>query len=148
MIVGTGPLNGLVKKTSQVYENVIYRGKLDSQSLCDAYASSDLFVMPSRYETFGVVALEAQSSGLPVVATNTTGPKDIIVHSRTGSLVARLNPDMFCERVEAFFRTWQDDFSSFVRIREDCRANALARFDWDAIAVRFASMLNEVASLN
>jgi len=148
VIVGTGPLNGLVEEVSRAYENVVFRQNLDSKSLCDAYASSDLFVMPSRYETFGVVALEAQSSGVPVLATDTTGPKDIIIPSKTGSLIARPNLDMFYESVKTFFKTWQDDFSSFLRIREDCRANALEGFDWDTIAVRFASMFKEVASLN
>jgi glycosyltransferase involved in cell wall biosynthesis len=148
MIVGSGPLSRLVEEVSKAYENVIYRGRIDSKSLRQAYATSDLFVMPSRYETFGVVALEAQSSGVPVIATNTSGPNDIVIPSQTGTLVPKLDSDLFCESVRVFYEIWRDNFSSFIKIREDCRANAVTRFDWNLIALRFASMFNEVASLN
>ncbi len=148
MIAGSGPLSRLVEEVSKAYENVIYRGKIDSKSLRETYAASDLFVMPSRYETFGVVALEAQSSGVPVIAANISGPNDIIVPSQTGTLVPKLDSDQFYESVKGFYEIWRDDFDSFVKIREDCRANAVTRFDWNLIALRFASMLNEVASLN
>lgn len=148
VIVGSGPLSGLVEEVSKAHENVIYRGKIDSESLRQAYATSDLFVMPSRYETFGVVAIEAQSSGVPVVATNISGPNDIIVPSQTGTLVPMLDSDLFLERITGFYEIWRDNFDSFIKIREGCRANAVARFDWNLIALRFASMFNEVASVN
>lgn len=51
------------------------------------YASADLLVLPSRFDTFAMVVLEALSCGLPVIAYNDKGPKDIVQHERCGFLV-------------------------------------------------------------
>jgi glycosyltransferase involved in cell wall biosynthesis len=148
MIVGSGPLSRLVEEVSKAYENVIYRGKIDSESLRQAYATSDLFVMPSRYETFGVVALEAQSSGLPVIATDISGPNEIIIPPKTGMLIPRLDTQMFLESIRVFLEMWQKEHDAFIQVKKNCRANAVTRFDWDIIAKRFAAMLEEAVSFN
>ena len=63
--------------------------------LAAAYASSDIFTFPSKSETFGQVVLEAQASGLPVVAFRAEGVCDIIQDGRTGWLAATGTPE--CE---------------------------------------------------
>jgi glycosyltransferase involved in cell wall biosynthesis len=51
------------------------------------YAGLDLFVFPSQFDTFGNVLLEANSQGMPALAYNCKGPKDIVQHGRNGYLV-------------------------------------------------------------
>jgi glycosyltransferase involved in cell wall biosynthesis len=65
----------------------IFLGWVDHDELPGVYSAADLLVLPSRFDTFGCVVLEALSCGIPVVAYNTKGPKDIIVHGETGFLV-------------------------------------------------------------
>ena len=62
-------------------------GFLDRDTLADVYASSDLCVLPSRTETCGLVALEAMSSGLPVIAANAGGLAESVRHGVNGLLV-------------------------------------------------------------
>jgi glycosyltransferase involved in cell wall biosynthesis len=70
-----------------------FLGRLhDDVSLRLAYSAADLLVMPSRVEAFGLTAAEAHACGLPVVAFNTTGLKDIIADHRTGRLADPFDP--------------------------------------------------------
>lgn len=65
---------------------VYMAGFLRGEELAEAYASSDVFVMPSRTETLGLVVLEAMSSGLPVVGARAGGIPEMIVDGVTGTL--------------------------------------------------------------
>jgi len=74
-IVGTGPaLNELKAR----YRRAHFLGQKRGLELAQAYASADVFVFPSRTDTFGVVLLEAMASGLPVAAYPVTGPIDVV----------------------------------------------------------------------
>jgi glycosyltransferase involved in cell wall biosynthesis len=55
--------------------------------LSKLYKDADLLILPSRFDTFGYVVLEAMSHGMPVIAYNCKGPKDIIQHNISGYLV-------------------------------------------------------------
>ena len=60
---------------------------LTSEQMGGALAAADLLLLPSLYEPFGMLVVEAQAVGLPVVALDHHGPRDIIVHQQTGLLV-------------------------------------------------------------
>lgn len=70
----------------------IFTGMLQGEELSQAYASGDIFVMPSESETLGFVVLEAMSSGLPVVAARAGGIPDIISQEQQGSTGYLYNP--------------------------------------------------------
>jgi glycosyltransferase involved in cell wall biosynthesis len=65
---------------------VTFTGPLFGEALGRAFASADVFVFPSRTDTYGIVLLEALASGLPVAAYPVTGPKDVIAHGKVGFL--------------------------------------------------------------
>jgi glycosyltransferase involved in cell wall biosynthesis len=69
------------------------------EELATAYASSDIFTFPSKSETFGQVVLEAQASGLPVIAFQAEGVCDIVQDGRTGWLVRTGTPE---EEIQTF----------------------------------------------
>ncbi|WNS46276.1 glycosyltransferase family 1 protein [Paenibacillus sp. MMS20-IR301] len=90
LIVGDGPL--LPELRPQAPENVIFTGAKHGEELAELYASADLFVFPSCTETFGNVVLEAMASGLPVVAADAGGTRELVVPGATGSLFAPRDP--------------------------------------------------------
>jgi len=83
VVVGDGPQ---LQDLKARYPGVTFTGKQTGEDLAECYASADVFVMPSKTETFGIVILEAMASGLPVAAYPVTGPVDLITPGETGVL--------------------------------------------------------------
>lgn len=75
VLVGDGPYLSTLKSR---YPDVVYLGKLTGHDLAAQYAAADVFVFPSRTDTFGVVMLESMSAGTPIAAYPVTGPVDVI----------------------------------------------------------------------
>ena len=86
VIVGDGPYKDEMLLELEGYP-VTFSGTLEGRDLSMAYASADIFVFPSSTDTFGNVVLEAQASGLPVVVTDSGGPRENMEHGVTGLVV-------------------------------------------------------------
>lgn len=80
-VVGDGPHLNLLK---HLYPNVKYFGELTGNNLAKIYSLADIFVFPSKTDTFGIVLLEALSSGLPIAAYPCPGPIDILTEFGVG----------------------------------------------------------------
>lgn len=83
VVVGDGPSLKILKEK---YPNAHFTGTQNGEDLAAHYRSADLFVFPSRTDTFGMVLVEALASGVPIAAYNVTGPKDIVTESFLGVL--------------------------------------------------------------
>ncbi len=85
LIVGDGPLR---KKLEKKYcdDSTLFLGYKRGQNLVNIISQSDVFVFPSRTDTFGLVIIEALACGVPVAAHNVLGPKDIISQGEDGYL--------------------------------------------------------------
>jgi len=88
LIVGDGPE---LMKLKEKYPDVVFVGMKTGHELATYYASSDVFVFPSKTDTFGVVMLEAMASGLPIAAYPVTGPIDVVENGMNGYLNENLN---------------------------------------------------------
>ncbi|MDR3002560.1 MAG: glycosyltransferase [Fibromonadaceae bacterium] len=75
VVVGKGPATEQLQKENP---DAIFINWVEQTQLPLIYSSADMLILPSRFDTFAMVVLEALSCGLPVVAYNTKGPKDII----------------------------------------------------------------------
>ena len=120
LVVGDGHLLPEMKRR---YPNVHFAGLQQGEALVRHYASADVFVLPSRTETFGLVLLEALACGLPVAALPVPGPLDVLAGSRAGVL----DWDLGAAAMAA------------LRIpRETCRAYA-ERFNWQTSIEQFVN---------
>ena len=84
-LVGDGPDRARLERVFAKLP-VHFAGFLAGEELATAYASGDVFVMPSTTETLGFVALEAMASGVPVVAADAGGLRDVVQHGENGFL--------------------------------------------------------------
>ena len=75
VIVGDGPAR---RRLERRYRHAHFLGAKQDEALADIYASADVFVFPSRTDTFGIVMIEALASGLPVAAFPVPGPIDVV----------------------------------------------------------------------
>ncbi|KAA8519004.1 hypothetical protein F0562_016222 [Nyssa sinensis] len=89
--IGDGPYREELEK---IFSGMpaVFTGMLQGEELSQAYASGDVFIMPSESETLGLVVLEAMSSGLPVVAARAGGIPDIIPEDQEGKTGYLYNP--------------------------------------------------------
>jgi glycosyltransferase involved in cell wall biosynthesis len=83
VIVGDGPARAALARK---YPQAVFLGARQGKELAEAYAAADVFVFPSKTDTFGLVLLEALASGLPVAAFPVTGPRDVIGNEPVGAL--------------------------------------------------------------
>jgi len=83
VIVGDGPARAALARN---YPQAVFLGARQGEQLAEAYAAADVFVFPSKTDTFGLVLLEALASGLPVAAFPVTGPRDVIGNHPVGAL--------------------------------------------------------------
>jgi phosphatidylinositol alpha 1,6-mannosyltransferase len=127
VIVGDGPEKENLQNLF-AGANTTFTGYLLGEELACAYASADLFVFPSANETFGNVVLEAMASGLPVIAPNSGGVTDSVIHGITGLLFEAANRDDLVSAVERMIGS-----PALAReMGETGRSVALER-GWDAV---------------
>jgi len=125
-VVGDGPQRALFERK---YRNVFFAGVQAPAELARYYRAADVFVFPSKTDTFGLVLLEAMACGTPVAAYPVTGPVDVLQDGPAGVMHEDLR--------EACLAALALD-------REQARNYAL-RFSWSAATEQFARHLNPPA---
>jgi glycosyltransferase involved in cell wall biosynthesis len=83
VVVGDGPQ---LKELKDKFADAVFVGFLSGEPLARHMAAADVFVFPSRTDTFGIVMLDALASGVPVAAYPVTGPLDVITSDKVGKL--------------------------------------------------------------
>jgi len=119
-------------------DRITILGRLDREALLREYANADLFVLPSLFEPFGIVLLEAMASGLPVVATRVGGIPEVVVEGRTGLLVDPDKPEQLAESVR---RLCQDEGLRHSLGRAGRERAKL--FSWETIAAQTREVYSE-----
>jgi glycosyltransferase involved in cell wall biosynthesis len=125
-VIGDGPQ---LEKLKRDFPAAYFLGPLENGTLAAHLAAADVFVFPSRTDTFGIVQLEALASGVPVAAYPVTGPKDVIGDHPVGAL----HEDLSVACIEA------------LRIsRHACRKFALS-YSWENSARQFLGHVRKLA---
>jgi glycosyltransferase involved in cell wall biosynthesis len=124
VVVGEGPA---LTDLRAAHPDALFLGKLGGEALAAAYAGADVFVFPSRTDTFGLVVIEALSCGTPVAAFPVPGPADI-VRDGAGALDANLDAAI----------------AVALACRRDDAAALGARYSWADCTAQFVSALTFV----
>ena len=119
----------MVRKANQlgIDKMVIFAGQSDQQNLPPFYAAADVLVMPSSYESFGMVGLEALASGRPVVSTPVGAVDSLIRKSQAGCIVADPSPRTIAAGIQSVIRN--QNIPPAEAIRE-----SILEFSWSNVA--------------
>jgi len=131
VVAGSGPAS---EDLQRAMPDAVFLGWQTQEQLASLYLGLDLFVFPSRFDTFGNVLLEALTHGMPALAYNCKGPKDIIEHEVSGYLTEDVSA-----MAEAIVRFFSDPTDHSV-MAENARHRA-ARFQAEPIMRQFLSDL-------
>jgi D-inositol-3-phosphate glycosyltransferase len=122
-----------------VADYTVFAGAVPQHHLPTYYSAADVTVMPSSYESFGLVAVESLACGTPVVATRVGGLTTIVRDGETGFLVPWRDPALFAERL----RVVLTDDSLRASMADRARAS-VAQFDWGHIADAHIALYGEL----
>src|SRR5690606_34061163 len=116
-----------------------FLGPVAHEALPDYYNAADVVVVPSFYESFGLVAVEAMACGVPVVASRVGGLASTIADGRTGYLVPWRCPEPFAEKIELLLRNEP--------LRTSLGAGGVERmrgYAWSAVAERVHALYDRL----
>jgi glycosyltransferase involved in cell wall biosynthesis len=136
-IAGEGPARDELEAAAS--DSVIFLGECQGARLADLYANADVFCFPSTTDTFGQVLLEAQASGLPVIAAAAGGALELVRPDVTGVLV---NPDDAAAFAQAIVALQKDE-AWRRRLGAAGRASALDR-TWERSLAELRAAFREV----
>ncbi|MBL8994847.1 MAG: glycosyltransferase, partial [Spirochaetia bacterium] len=137
VIAGDGPWLGALKLQLAGESRVRFTGRVAREDLAPLYAGSDLLVFPSATDTFGMVVLEAQSSGLPCVVNECGGPKEIIDEGQTGFVVRGQSPEDWFRALSDIIARKKEDPEGFAKLGERAREKILRTSRWEDILPDF-----------
>lgn len=141
VIAGDGPEKGNIQKViaqKKLQKRVFLLGKTDFKMLRLLYNSADIFIMPNitvkgDIEGFGIVALEAASCGLPVIASNIEGIKDAVLEGKTGFLIEEKNAENFIKKIREVKLS-----------RQKIIKTAIEQFSWNKIVLEYSNQFHKL----
>ena len=126
----------------------------DPRILRSAYNSADVFVCPSRLETFGQTASESQACGTPVVAFNNSGLTEVILHLKTGYLAKSFDINDFTQGIKWVLNSLDEnlyDYNFKESIEKSIKSNARdyihKNFSYSVISEKYEKLYDEVRSI-
>lgn len=130
-----------VREECELEDALVWMGVLQENDLPAFYGAADVFVLPSRYELFGMVMIEAMACGVPVVATRFGGPAEVISHGVDGMLVDPRDTRSMAEEI----RTLLEDPALRKAMGAAARARVERTYSWEASARRHLELYGLVA---
>jgi len=141
VVVGKGNINKYRKMANEnrFASDVIFTGPLSKEKLIQIYLAGDLFIMLSKFDTFGMVVLEAMAAGLPVIISSRVGAKDIVKENENGFIVHKTADADDVAAKMAFLLDEKICEKFSVSAQETAKQNS-----WAAVANKYAAIYEEI----
>ncbi|GAB7044384.1 MULTISPECIES: glycosyltransferase family 4 protein [Catenuloplanes] len=151
VIAGDGPYRSeLQAEAARLHldDTVTFAGFMNEKQLPAVLAATDATVIPSLYEPFGMIALEAASAGAPIAVSSTGGLAEIVEPGVTGVTFPHSNPDALADAVDSLLA--DEVFAR--RVARQARSMVTERYGWGTIAARtaaaYGSAIREAPAFN
>ena len=130
LIVGDGPEKENLEKSSVelgISNHVRFTGNVGRGKVIELLKKSDIFILNSRYEGLPHVVIEAMACKIPVIATNISGTKEVVVNEKTGMLIEAGNIEDLVKKI--FFLLENEDIRK--KLVEEAYKKIVDKFTWD-----------------
>jgi glycosyltransferase involved in cell wall biosynthesis len=126
-----------------IQDNVLYTGTIPHDHIAKFYLASDIFSMPSRFDTFGLTVLEAMAASLPVIVSTNVGAKDIVKQGINGFIIDNAkHKDEIADAIELL---WNND----VRMRMSIESfNTALNYRWEKAVGKYCNLYREIVIKN
>jgi L-malate glycosyltransferase len=138
-LVGQGPAHAALQAQARalgVADIVSFKGAVPHAQVPACLQGFDIFVAPSRRESFGVAAVEAMACGLPVLVSDAGGLPEVVVHAESGWVVPRDNSQALGDALLALVQ----DPALRTRLGQAARQRAVVHYDWAACVQRMGAL--------
>ena len=125
--------------SAKTNKNIVDLGYVPYEKLPQVYSLADAYLLPSREEPFGLVIIESWASGIPVIATKTEGPIDMLT-PKTGMFIETITSDAILNSLETYYKYWQDNTIWDHFSQKEC-VNMAQRFSINVTAQRMRQEL-------
>lgn len=136
---GSKLINEVVSKYPNNVEN---RGFVTESELTELRRKASLFIFTSRIDSFSIGIVRAQSWGLPCIAFNITGPKDILKNPIQGSLIDSFNTDKFSDAILNFYLRWKTDREGYISLMHSIQENIYEKLGAETILPKMIEMFS------
>lgn len=143
VIVGKGSQEYVAKcfekiEGLEIQDKVIYKEALEQKYVGELYKFSDAFILPTNYEIFGMVMLEAMYFGVPTVTTY-NGGSSMLINESNGVVINELCADLWAEKILELLT----DDEKWTSISMNAQKTIRENFTWDALVDKFIDVYNE-----
>ena len=112
---------------------------LPSLDLIKLYKISDIFVFSSLIESFGIVIIEAMAAGIPIIANEVPGSKDLVKNNKNGFIVAKNSAQPFVDIITNLYKNKK----LLMRIKKNC-LNSVKSYDWEKVSVKYIDFYKKI----
>jgi glycosyltransferase involved in cell wall biosynthesis len=127
---------------SRYPKNVEWHKFVSDRELKRQYQRAGLFIMPSRYETPGLTLLEAQGYGVPAVAFNVQGPRDIMKREVQGKLIPPFDTERFSEAIVGYHRMFEKEQKKYLGLSNPIKKEIERRYSVQKFLGEFGKMID------
>lgn len=143
LIVGNGPELESCKRLTRDFKlqnRVVFAGKIPQVEMPSIYNATDIFLLPSNYEIYGMVILEAMFFGVPIISTCTAGAEEIIQNGVDGILVQGVNLEGWIPPLKKLL----EDISLRNKLSKNAMVSIRNRFLWERTAIKFNDVYQDL----
>ena len=122
----------------RIRDRIIYSPQLEQKYVREIYGCCDLFLLPTRYEIFGMVLLEAMYFGMPVLTTFNGGSSTLIQDGKNGFVLNEMDVNLWADKICAVLK----DPQLIAEVSRQASESVARHYTWDALAPRFLELYN------
>lgn len=132
----TNMCHNLVKEL-KLEDNIIFKSSINQEYLTRIYKKTSIFLLPSKYEIFGMVLLEAMYFGVPVITTYNGGSSTLMENNNNGYIIEKLDEDEWCSQILEILN------SDNKQIIENAK-KTIENYTWDSLSEKFISIYKKL----